>query len=172
MENKSTRRDDEFGTVSSLGSNKTNYPTDYDPTVLEKFKNKHPGNDYVVTFDAYEFRSLCAKTHQPDYAKIVISYIPDEYMVESKSLKLYLFSYANHPDFHEDCINMIMKDLINLMHPKYIEVRGIFAPRGGISIFPFCNWCNPDHPEFESMVQSRRLDVLRDGSSRTVRFDM
>lgn len=61
-------------------------------------------------------------------------------MVESKSLKLYLFSFRNHGDFHEDCVNIIMKDLIKLMDPKYIEVTGIFTPRGGISIYPYCNY--------------------------------
>ena len=92
-------------------------------------------------------------------------------MVESKSLKLYLFSFRNRGDFHEDCINIIMKDLIKLMDPKYIEVRGIFSPRGGISIFPMANWCNPKFSEFEDFVKTRRLDVLRDGSNRTTRFD-
>lgn len=67
---------------------------------------------------------------------MVISYIPNVNMVESKSLKLYLFSFANCGSFHEDCVNTIMEDLIQLMNPKYIEVRGIFAPRGGISIIP------------------------------------
>ena len=66
-------------------------------------------------------------------------------MVESKSLKLYLFSFRNHGDFHEDCVNIIMKDLVKLMHPKYIEVRGIFMPRGGISIIPFANWGDEQH---------------------------
>ena len=76
-------------------------------------------------------------------AEIRISYIPDVKMVESKSLKLYLFSFRNHGDFHEDCVNTIMKDLIRLMEPKYIEVTGLFTPRGGISIYPFANYGRP-----------------------------
>ena len=83
-------------------------------------------------------------TGQPDFATIYISYVPDKLMVESKSLKLYLFSFRNHGDFHEDCVNIIMKDLIKLMDPKYIEVWGKFTPRGGISIDPYCNYGKPD----------------------------
>ena len=165
------RNKDELEGVTLLGNQNTKYHDDYCPEVLETFVNKHPDNDYVVTFDAYEFTSKCPKTGQPDFAKIIISYIPNVNMVESKSLKLYLFSFREHGDFHEDCINIIMKDLINLMDPKYIEVRGIFSPRGGISIFPMANWCNPEFPEFEDFVKTRRLDVLRDGSNRTTRFD-
>lgn len=77
------------------------------------------------------------------FAEIRISYIPDVKMVESKSLKLYLFSFRNHGAFHEDCVNIIMKDLIRLMNPKYIEVTGIFTPRGGISIYPYANYGRP-----------------------------
>ena len=75
-------------------------------------------------------------------------------MVESKSLKLYLFSFRNHGDFHEDCVNIIMKDLIKLMDPKYIEVRGIFNPRGGISIYPFANYGDDQH---QDLVKARLL---------------
>jgi len=83
-------------------------------------------------------------TGQPDFANITISYVPGLKMVESKSLKLYLFSFRNHGDFHEDCMNKIMKDLIALMDPKYIEVWGKFTPRGGISIDPYCNYGKPN----------------------------
>lgn len=165
------RTSEEFGNVSSLGASKTNYPTDYDTSVLEYFLNKHTDNDYVVSLDAYEFSSLCPKTHQPDFAKVVISYIPNEKMVESKSLKLYLFSFRNHGSFHEDCMNTVMKDLINLMDPKYIEVRGIFAPRGGISIFPYCNWANPKF-NYQTFANQRKLDILRDSSNRASKFDV
>lgn len=131
------------GGVTLLGNQHTQYPTDYDPSVLETFENKHPGNDYFVKFNCPEFTSLCPITGQPDFATIYISYVPDERMVESKSLKLYLFSFRNHGDFHEDCMNIIMKDLIALMDPKYIEVWGKFTPRGGISIDPYCNYGRP-----------------------------
>ena len=110
-------------TLNALGK-KTEYRSDYAPEVLETFENKHPDNDYWVRFNCPEFTSLCPITGQPDFAEIRISYLPDRRMVESKSLKLYLFSFRNHGDFHEDCVNIIMKDLIRLMDPKYIEEIG------------------------------------------------
>ena len=312
------------GGVTLLGNKNTQYKTDYAPEVLETFENKHPDNDYVVSFDAYEFTSLCVSgdtlidiatnetdnpegvaikdlvgtsgyvfgvdpdtltplcrkykavkktgenvpvvkvimdcirnngngsvyhetssltctpdhpilvkagfkkcewikakelkpgmrliadqrnhkvvavidgglsdvynmeveeienyfanevvvhncpiTSQPDFAKVIISYIPNKLMVESKSLKLYLFSFRNHGDFHEDCMNIIMKDLVKLMNPKYIEVKGVFAPRGGISIYPAVNWANPDFG-YQEYAKQRQLDFLRDASNRTVKYD-
>ena len=119
--------------LRSLGS-RTTYKDDYAPEVLETFENRHQGNDYWVRFNCPEFTTLCPITGQPDFAEIRISYIPDVRMVESKSLKLYLFSFRNHGDFHEDCVNVIMKDLIALMDPKDIGVSGLFTPRGGISM--------------------------------------
>ena len=108
--------------LTLLGNQNTVYKDDYAPEVLETFDNKHPENDYFVKFNCPEFTSLCPITGQPDFATIYISYVPNQKMVESKSLKLYLFSFRNHGDFHEDCMNIIMKDLIKLMDPKYIEV--------------------------------------------------
>ena len=134
------REANEMGDISLLGNQKTKYPDNYAPEVLETFVNKHSDNDYFVKFNCPEFTSLCPITGQPDFATITISYVPDIKMVESKSLKLYLFSFRNHGDFHEDCVNIIMKDLIKLMNPKYIEVWGKFTPRGGISIDPYCNY--------------------------------
>ena len=129
--------------LTLLGNQHTAYAADYDPGILETFQNKHPGNDYFVKFNCPEFTSLCPITGQPDFAEITISYVPDQKMVESKSLKLYLFSFRNHGDFHEDVVNIIMKDLIRLMDPRYIEVLGRFLPRGGISIDPYCNYGKP-----------------------------
>ena len=129
--------------LTLLGNKKTEYKTEYDPSVLEYFSNRHPENDYFVKFNCPEFTSLCPITGQPDFANIVISYVPDTRLVESKSLKLYLFSFRDHGDFHEDVVNTIMKDLIALLDPKYIEVWGRFLPRGGISIDPYCNYGKP-----------------------------
>lgn len=126
--------------LTLLGNQRVKYPDNYAPEILETFDNKHPENDYFVKFNCPEFTSLCPITGQPDFANIIISYVPNIKMVESKSLKLYLFSFRNHGDFHEDCVNIIMKDLIRLMDPKYIEVWGKFTPRGGISIDPYCNY--------------------------------
>lgn len=141
--------------LKNLGQ-KTEYKMNYAPNVLEKFLNKHPDNDYFVKFNCPEFTSLCPITGQPDFATIYISYIPDKYMVESKSLKLYLFSFRNHGDFHEDCVNIIMKDLIKLMDPRYIEVWGKFTPRGGISIDPYCNYGRPN-TEYATMAKNRLM---------------
>ena len=137
------RNEKETDGITLLGNQGTKYPDDYAPELLETFINKHPDNDYFVKFNCPEFTSLCPITGQPDFAAITISYVPDIRMVESKSLKLYLFSFRNHGDFHEDCVNIIMKDLIRLMDPKYIEVWGKFTPRGGISIDPYCNYGRP-----------------------------
>ena len=141
--------------LKALGK-KTEYSQNYAPEVLESFVNKHPENDYWVRFNCPEFTSLCPITGQPDFAEIRINYLPAMRMVESKSLKLYLFSFRNHGSFHEDCVNIIMKDLIHLMEPKYIEVTGIFVPRGGISIYPFANYGKPG-TKYEEMAQYRLL---------------
>ena len=136
----SGRNKEELNGVTLLGNQGTKYPMDYAPEMLETFVNKHQDTDYFVKFNCPEFTSLCPLTGLPDFATIYISYVPDVKMVESKSLKLYLFSFRNHGDFHEDCINIIMKDLVKLMDPKYIEVWGKFTPRGGISIDPYTNY--------------------------------
>lgn len=152
------RTQEELTGVNLLGNTGTNYPDKYSPEILETFVNKHPGNEYLVTFMCPEFTSLCPKTGQPDFAKIIINYIPRELMVESKSLKLYLFSFRNHGDFHEDCINIIMKDLVALMNPRYLEVTGIFTPRGGIAIYPFANYGDDEH---QFLVKERMLAAFR-----------
>jgi 7-cyano-7-deazaguanine reductase len=139
--------------LQSLGK-KTEYTFGYDASLLETFDNPHTDNDYWVQFNCPEFTSLCPITGQPDFAAIYINYMPDKQMVESKSLKLYLFSFRNHGAFHEDCVNIIMKDLVRLMNPKYIEVWGVFNPRGGISIYPWCNHSN-NEPRYQELAQYR-----------------
>ena len=139
--------------LQALGQ-KAEYRQDYAPEVLESFENKHPDNDYWVRFNCPEFTTLCPITGQPDFAEIRIAYVPDRRMVKSKSLKLYLFSFRNHGDFHEDCVNIIMKDLIRLMDPKYIEVTGFFTPRGGISIWPYDNYGRPG-TRWEDVARTR-----------------
>jgi len=140
-----------------LLGNKTEYKFGYDPKVLETFDNPHPDNDYWVRFNCPEFTSLCPVTSQPDFATIYINYVPNKLMLESKSLKLYLFSFRNHGAFHEDCVNIIMKDLVALMKPKYIEVWGVFTPRGGISIYPYCNH-SADEPRYREMANYRMIN--------------
>ena len=149
---------DRRGELTLLGS-PSEIPADYNPGVLESFANAHPGRDYFVTLRCPEFTTLCPITGQPDFATLVINYIPHERLVESKSLKLYLFSFRNHGDFHEDVTNVVMDDLIDLMRPKYIEVKGLFVPRGGIAIHPFANWANPDF-EYAGIARSRLFEQL------------
>ena len=129
---------DDLDNLKTLGRT-TQAPADYDPSVLDAFANRHPGRDYWVTFTAPEFTTLCPKTGQPDFATLTVRYIPAKRLVESKSLKLYLFGFRNHGDFHEDVVNVIYDDLAKLLKPKYLEVYGKFAARGGISIDPFVN---------------------------------
>jgi len=141
--------------LKSLG-NTNKYTFEYNPDILESFPNKHPENDYFVKFNCPEFTSLCPITGQPDFATIYIRYIPDLVLIESKSLKLYLFSFRNHGAFHEDCINQISKDIIKLLKPKYLEIWGKFLPRGGLSIDPYCNYGKPDS-RYVQMAEFRML---------------
>ena len=142
--------------LKALGR-ETGYLNTYAPEVLETFENQHPEHDYWVEFLCPEFTTLCPITGQPDFAEIRIMYIPDRRMVESKSLKLYLFSFRNHGDFHEDCVNIILKDLVRLMEPRYIEVTGLFTPRGGIAIHPYANYGRPG-TRYEQMAEHRRMN--------------
>lgn len=157
MKNKAQRSKKNLGTVSSLGSQKTTYQIEYAPNLLEYFENKNPTSDSWVSFVCTEFTSLCPKTNQPDFAKIFINYIADKKMVESKSLKLYLFSFRNHGDFHEDCVEKITNDLVKLLGPRYLEVIGEFTPRGGIAIFPYSNYAS-NSLKFQKIKEHRQLN--------------
>jgi 7-cyano-7-deazaguanine reductase len=141
----------------ALGEITTHYPTTYAPDVLESFDNKNPKAQAWTSFICTEFTSLCPKTSQPDFAKIFINYIADKKMVESKSLKLYLFSFRNHGDFHEDCVQKICNDLVALMKPHYIEVIGEFTPRGGIAIFPFSSYASKEK-SFQELKLKRQQE--------------
>ena len=151
----SGRKKTELKGVSHLGKKDTRYGFQYDPGLLESFPNKNPGTPQWVTFVCTEFTSLCPLTGQPDFAKIFINYIADQKMVESKALKLYLFSFRNHGDFHEDCIQKMCNDLSKLLQPRYLEVIGEFTPRGGIAIFPFSSSHNGEK-EYRALFESRR----------------
>jgi 7-cyano-7-deazaguanine reductase len=104
---------------------------------LERVPNPHVGTNYVTRFTSPEFTSLCPVTGQPDFAHIVIDYVPGDWLVESKSLKLYLSSFRNHGAFHEDCTVRIAKDLAALLEPKWLRIGGYWYPRGGIPIDVF-----------------------------------
>ncbi|MBX7491021.1 preQ(1) synthase [Helicobacter turcicus] len=142
--------------LKHLGAD-TQYTFNYNKSILETFENKHKERDYFVKFNCPEFTSLCPITGQPDFATIYISYIPALKMVESKSLKLYLFSFRNHGGFHEDCVNTILNDLVELMQPRYLEVWGKFTPRGGLSIDPYANYGTPN-TKYAQMAEYRLLN--------------
>jgi 7-cyano-7-deazaguanine reductase len=120
--------------LTHLSARQTHVPSSPEEATLETFDNTHPDRDYVITFHIPEFTSLCPITGQPDFGKITLSYIADKKCVESKSLKLYIFSFRNHGAFHEECTNRILDDLVNICQPKWAKVTGEFMPRGGIAI--------------------------------------
>ena len=153
-------KEQDLSGVTLLGDQNTRYVFEYDPDILEKFERKFDESvedEQIVSLDCFEFCSRCPKTGQPDFATIHIAYIPNKYMVESKSLKLYLFSFQQHGDFHESCIHMIMQDLVNLLSPKYLEVYGDFNSRGGISILPWSCYADDAHKELK---KARMLSVM------------
>ena len=120
--------------LSLLSASKTPVPLCPADARLETFANSHPDRPYVITFDCPEFTSLCPITGQPDFGHMTIDYIADKKCVESKSLKIYLFSYRNHGAFHEEVTNLILDDLVKVCAPKWARVTGDFRPRGGIAI--------------------------------------
>jgi 7-cyano-7-deazaguanine reductase len=127
--------------ISLLGNQKTKYVfNNPNKNMLETFENQHLDLDYLVTWKCPEFTSLCPKTSQPDFATIYIQYVPEVKCIESKSLKLYLFSFRNFGEFHEDCVCRILKDIRDKINPRYIRVEGQFRQRGGISIVPIVEW--------------------------------
>lgn len=120
--------------LTLLNRNPTDYPDSPDRARLETFPNRSAKRDYWITFDCAEFTSLCPVTNQPDFGRILIRYVADKLCVESKSLKLYLFSFRNHNTFHEEAVNRILDDFVAACKPRYAEVEGVFQPRGGIAI--------------------------------------
>ncbi|ACM27247.1 NADPH-dependent 7-cyano-7-deazaguanine reductase QueF [Agrobacterium rhizogenes] len=130
--------------LSMLG-NQTETAANPEVAVLEKVPAGYAGTDYVVRFTAPEFTSLCPMTGQPDFAHIVIDYVPNEWLVESKSLKLFLHSFRNHGAFHEDCSIYIAKRLVELLEPKWLRIGAYWYPRGGIPIDVF--WQTGKPPE-------------------------
>lgn len=134
--------------LKALGSSKTRYSHNKkEAGLLERFPNPHLDSDGIgimsIKITAPEFTSLCPITGQPDFATIVVNYLPNEFCVESKSFKLYLGSYRNHGQFHESCVSHIAQDLINLLDPLTLTVEGQFTPRGGIPFWPTVKYARP-----------------------------
>ncbi len=112
-------------------------PDNPEDAKLERVPNPHPDSPYVARFTVPEFTSICPVTGQPDFAHLVIDYVPDRWLVESKSLKLYLSAFRNHGAFHEDCTVAIGKRLSDLLEPHFMRIGGYWYPRGGIPIDVF-----------------------------------
>lgn len=125
-----------YENLTQLGA-ATDLPDDPEKAVLEKVPNPQAGTKYMVRFVAPEFTSLCPITGAPDFAHLVIDYVPQDFLVESKSLKLFLGSFRNHGAFHEDCTVSIGKRLVDLLDPEWLRIGGYWYPRGGIPIDVF-----------------------------------
>ncbi len=125
-----------YSNLKQLGSS-TSLPTSPEEAELERVRNPQEGTGYCVRFTAPEFTSLCPMTGQPDFAHLVIDYVPNKWLVESKSLKLYLGSFRNHGAFHEDCTVSIAKRLVEFLEPEWLRIGGYWYPRGGIPIDVF-----------------------------------
>jgi 7-cyano-7-deazaguanine reductase len=133
-----------YSDLQQLGG-KTELPASPEEAMLEKVANPQADVDYCVRFTAPEFTSLCPMTGQPDFAHLVIDYVPDQYLVESKSLKLYLGAFRNHGAFHEDCTVSIGRRLVELLSPRWLRIGGYWYPRGGIPIDVF--WQTGETPK-------------------------
>jgi len=128
--------------LTLLGHSTTRYPDSPDKAKLEAFPNAYAKRDYVVSFDCPEFTSRCPITDQPDFGHIKIEYVPNKSCLESKALKLYLYSFRNHNTFHEEVVNRILDDIVKAIKPRRIKVTGTFNPRGGIAICAEAEWTN------------------------------
>lgn len=122
--------------VKLLGK-QADLPNSPEAAVLDRVPNPHPDTNYVARFVAPEFTSICPVTSQPDFAHLVIDYVPNQWLVESKSLKIYLSSFRDHGAFHEDCTVGIGKRLAELLDPHFLRIGGYWYPRGGIPIDVF-----------------------------------
>ena len=130
-------------TGATMLGQQSSLPASPDEAVLERVPNPHPDTQYVARFAVPEFTSICPVTGQPDFAHIVIDYVPDQFLVESKSFKLFMASFRNHGAFHEDCTLLVAKRLIACVQPKWLRIGGYWYPRGGIPIDVFWQTSEP-----------------------------
>lgn len=134
---KKTRKSAAPKTAPLMLGHATALPQSPEDARLDRVPNPHPGTHYCARFTAPEFTSICPVTGQPDFGILVIDYVPGQWLVESKSLKLYLNSFRNHGAFHEDCTVGIAKKLVTFLKPKWLRIGGYWFPRGGIPIDVF-----------------------------------
>lgn len=135
---------DTYDDLTLLRRNETDYPESPELAKLETFANRYPDRDYWIRFNCPEFTARCPVTNQPDFGTITIRYVPGDRCIESKALKLYLFSYRNFNTFHEDSVNRILDDIVAVCEPRKAVVEGEFNPRGGISIHVTAEYHGPD----------------------------
>jgi 7-cyano-7-deazaguanine reductase len=133
-----------YSGLKQLGG-QTELPSSPEEAVLERVLNPQADIAYCIRFTAPEFTSLCPMTGQPDFAHLVIDYVPGEFLVESKSLKLFLGAFRNHGAFHEDCTISIARRLVSFLNPQWLRIGGYWYPRGGIPIDVF--WQTGSMPE-------------------------
>ncbi len=148
-----SKSQDRTGHLKSLGKGgQTEYRMDSPSTdILEAFPNNYPGRPYIVSISFPEYTSLCPMTGQPDFGTIVMEYIPNEKVVESKSFKLYMFAYRNHKSFMETLTNTMLDDFVEVLDPLWCRVKGIFAPRGATDLHVFAEHFKKDSPQYEDV---------------------
>jgi len=130
--------------LTLLGNSEASFPMSPEEAKIETFPNPKPGRAYTIRLDCPDFTSLCPVTGQPDFAEILLEYVPDKLCLETKSLKLYLASYRNTRAFNEDVINKILDQLVQACQPRQMKIEGKFAPRGGLSLCVIAEHPNPD----------------------------
>ena len=130
----SRRTEKKYAALTLLGNSQAAFPKSPKQGTLEAFPNPNPQRDYSIRIDCPDFTSLCPVTGQPDFAEIVVEYVPDERCIETKSLKLYLASYRNVHSFNEAVINRILDDLVAACHPRRMRIEGRFVARGGLAL--------------------------------------
>ena len=137
------KNEKQYADLTQLKKSETKYADNPNNAIIETFENRFKDRDYEIVFNCPEFTTKCPVTDQPDFGGITIKYIPNERCIESKSLKLYLFSYRNYNTFHEDSVNRILDDIVKFVRPRKANIEGIFRPRGGISITVTATYKNP-----------------------------
>ncbi len=142
-----TKSQDKTDHLKALGNTGQGYQLEKpDCSILEIFPNNYPGRPYMISIEFPEFTSLCPVTGQPDFATIILEYVPDAHIVESKSFKLYMFAYRNHRTFMETVTNQMLDDFVQVLDPHWLRVKGIFLPRGGTRLHVFAEQYKQDSP--------------------------
>lgn len=144
---KNSKPNRKYAALTLLGNSQAAFPKSPQQATLEAFPNPKPQRDYSIRIDCPDFTSLCPVTGQPDFAEIIVEYVPDARCIETKSLKLYLASYRNVPSFNEAVINRILDDLSAVCHPRRMRIEGRFVARGGLALTVIA-----EHPEATAMT--------------------